>query len=203
MARTTPGVTRGRILDEAIRLFSKRGYDATSVADIQQACGLAPGSGALYKHFPSKKALLEGAVLRNLELMAQRRTTVVADLPDDPREALQLLAEVVWAVLDTERDLVRIMIREFAGFPDLFETMWQAVVAHLYRECTSWITTLRDSGRASVADPEATAAVLVASLTCYPILDLLIGHTPGDIEPQRFRDAWLDHAVHTLQMRTT
>ncbi len=138
-------------------------------------------------------------MLRNLDLMARRRTTVVADLPEDPREALRLLAEVVWAVLDSERDLVRIMIREFAGFPDLFETMWQAVVAHLYRECTIWIGTLRDSGKTSVADLEATAAVLVASLTYYPILDLLIGHTPGDIEPRRFLDAWLDHAVRTLR----
>jgi AcrR family transcriptional regulator len=202
MARTTPGVTKGRLLDEAIRLFAERGYDATSVADIQQACGLTPGSGALYKHFPSKTALLEGAVHRNLELMARRRTTAVADLPDDPREALRLLAGVVWAVLDSEGDLVRIMIREFAGFPEMFETMWQAVVAHLYNQCTDWISTLRDSGTASVTDPRATAAVLVASLTYYPILELLIGHTPGDVEPQRFLDAWLDHAVRTLGLQS-
>jgi AcrR family transcriptional regulator len=200
MARTTPGVTKERILDEAIRLFSVRGYDATSVADIQQACGLAPGSGALYKHFPSKTALLEGAVRRNLDLMARRRTTVVTDLPDDPREALRLLADVVWAVLDSERDLVRIMIREFAGFPELFERMWQAVIAHLYQECANWIGALKDSGKASIVDPEATAAVLIASLTYYPILGLLIGHTPGDVEPQRFLDAWLDHAVRTLHL---
>ena len=31
MARTTPGVTRRRILDEAVHLFATRGYDATSV----------------------------------------------------------------------------------------------------------------------------------------------------------------------------
>jgi AcrR family transcriptional regulator len=200
MARTTPGVTRERMLDEAIRLFSLQGYDATSVADIQQACGLAPSSGALYKHFPSKNALLEGAVRRNLDLMARRRTTAIADLPDDPREALQLLADVVWAVLDSERDLVRIMLREFASFPELFERMWQAVIAHLYQECANWITVLKDSGKASIGDPEATAAVLIASLTYYPILDLLIGHTPGDVESQRFLDAWLDHALRTLQL---
>ena len=72
MARTTPGVTRRRILDEAVRLFATRGYDATSVADIQTACGLNPGSGALYKHFPSKAALLEAAVHDNLERLAAR-----------------------------------------------------------------------------------------------------------------------------------
>ncbi|GAB4931234.1 hypothetical protein MAHJHV33_48350 [Mycobacterium avium subsp. hominissuis] len=39
-----------------------KGYAATSVADIQRESGLAPGSGALYKHFGSKRELLEAAV---------------------------------------------------------------------------------------------------------------------------------------------
>jgi AcrR family transcriptional regulator len=168
--------------------------------DIQVACGLAPGSGALYKHFPSKQVLLEHAVRRNLELMANKHADALADLPADPREALQLLASVVWAVMDSERDLIRIMIREFGGFPRLFEEMWQGVLAHLYRVCTEWITTLRDQGQADVADPDATAAVLIASLTYYPILDTLIGHTPGDLAPDRFLAGWLDHAASTLKL---
>jgi AcrR family transcriptional regulator len=200
MARTTQGVTRERILTEAMRLFSSRGYDGTSVADIQAACGLAPGSGALYKHVPSKRALLEYAVRRDLETMAQRRAHAVADLPDDPREALRLLADVVWTVMDSERDLIRIMIREFDGFPELFEQMWQGVLANVYRECSKWITMLCAQGRADVADPGATSAVLIASLTYYPILDMLIGHVPGDVEPRQFRAAWLDHAVTALRL---
>jgi AcrR family transcriptional regulator len=202
MARTTPGVTRRRILDEAVHLFATRGYDATSVADIQTACGLNPGSGALYKHFPSKAALLEAAVHDNLERLAARTAeTADAELPDDPREALRVLAGVVWTFLAADRDLVRLMIREFTGFPELFETMWQRVVATVYRRGTEWITTLRDQGRADVTDPEATAAVLVASLTYYPILDVLIGHTPGDLAPDRFLTAWIEHALASLNLR--
>jgi AcrR family transcriptional regulator len=202
MARTTPGVTRRRILDEAVRLFATRGYDATSVADIQTACGLNPGSGALYKHFPSKAALLEAAVHDNLERLAARTAeTADAELPDDPREALRVLAGAVWTFLAADRDLVRLMIREFTGFPELFETMWQRVVATVYRRGTEWITTLRDQGRADVTDPEATAAVLVASLTYYPILDVLIGHTPGDLAPDRFLTAWIEHALASLNLR--
>jgi AcrR family transcriptional regulator len=193
-------VTRDRILTEAVRLFSTRGFDATSVVDIQVACGLTPGSGALYKHFPSKKAVLEHAVLRNLETMAERHAGAVADIPDDPREALTLLGDVVWTVMNTERDLIRLMIRDFASYPELFERMWQAVLAFVYRQCTDWITTLRDQGRADVADPAATSAVLVASLTYYPILDALIGHTPGDVDARRFLAAWLDHAEVTLRL---
>lgn len=47
-----------------MRLFGERGYAATSVADIQLACGLTGGSGALYKHFASKRDLLAEGVRR-------------------------------------------------------------------------------------------------------------------------------------------
>ena len=47
--------TRERLLEAAITLFAHQGYEATSIADIQRACGLAPGSGALYKHFSCKR----------------------------------------------------------------------------------------------------------------------------------------------------
>ncbi|GAB3509019.1 TetR/AcrR family transcriptional regulator [Amycolatopsis cihanbeyliensis] len=198
MARTTPGVTRERILDEAVRLFAGRGYDATSVVDIQVACGLAPGSGALYKHFRSKRELLEHAVRRNMETLARSQAEAMTEVPTEPRAALRLLAEVVWRVLDDERELVRIMVREFAGFPELFEQMWQAVLANVYRVGAGWIEGLRDRGQVEVADPEATAAVLLSSLTYYPILDTLIGHTPGDLGRERFLAAWLEHAAATL-----
>ncbi|GAA3471905.1 TetR/AcrR family transcriptional regulator [Nonomuraea roseola] len=195
MARTTPGVTRDRLLTEAVRLFASKGYDATSVADIQVACGLTAGSGALYKHFPSKGALLEAAVQRNLELMTLRNRETVAEAPADPREALRLMASVVWSVIEGDRDLIRIMLREYHGFSELFERMWQSVIATLYREAAQWI---RAQGT-DVADPEATAAVLISSLTYYPLLNILIGHTPGDLEADRFLDAWVEHAVQTLE----
>jgi AcrR family transcriptional regulator len=53
------GVGREGLLRAAARLFAERGVEGTSVAAVQAAAGLAPGSGALYKHFPSKQALLD------------------------------------------------------------------------------------------------------------------------------------------------
>ncbi|MGM9946887.1 TetR/AcrR family transcriptional regulator [Floccifex sp.] len=49
--------TKQRILLEALRLFSKRGYDAVSVEQIAGAVGIKAPS--LYKHYKSKKDIFD------------------------------------------------------------------------------------------------------------------------------------------------
>ncbi|MEX2206379.1 MAG: helix-turn-helix domain-containing protein [Myxococcota bacterium] len=53
-ARST--ITRERLLRAAAQLFSERGYDTSSMADVAERAGA--GVGTLYHHFPDKRALL-------------------------------------------------------------------------------------------------------------------------------------------------
>ncbi|MGC8905544.1 TetR/AcrR family transcriptional regulator [Thermus sp.] len=48
--------TRDRILEEAAKLFTEKGYEAASVQDLAQALGLS--KAALYHHFGSKEEIL-------------------------------------------------------------------------------------------------------------------------------------------------
>lgn len=198
MARSIPGETRERILKEAIGLFSAKGYQATSVADIQVACGLTPGSGALYKHFPSKKALLDAVIDRHIESMAAERQAFEDHLPDDLRQLLRYGAEVVWRAMERDRQIVRITVRDVEPYPELRDRLWDGVLANVYREFEAVLQMEKGRGRVDVADPAATAAVLVASLTYFPIIHSVIGRTPGDIDADRFLDAWVDHAARSV-----
>ena len=197
MARSTPGVTRQRIVDEARRLFADKGYEVTSIADIQIACGLTGGSGALYKHFPSKRALLEEIVRQHLAGIADT-SQQTPQLSDDPRTVLGAIGKLVWEGMSHDRDSLRIIFRELDRYPDLLEQMWSGVLGQVYATATAWIRNGIAEGRITVADPEATAAVLMASLTYYPILQTLTGHTPGDVGEDSFLTAWVDHAARTL-----
>lgn len=49
--------TKGQILDAALELFSKKGFEATSIAEIADAVGLKKAS--LYSHFTSKQDILD------------------------------------------------------------------------------------------------------------------------------------------------
>lgn len=54
--------TKSRILSESLRLFSEKGYDAVSVAEIADSVGIKAPS--LYKHYKSKRDIFDSIVRR-------------------------------------------------------------------------------------------------------------------------------------------
>jgi AcrR family transcriptional regulator len=69
--------TQRAIQAHAVRLFTERGYDATTVADVAEAAGVAPMT--VYRHFPTKEDLV--LVDQNGPLLAERLRAAPADQP--------------------------------------------------------------------------------------------------------------------------
>ncbi|MEU7720823.1 TetR/AcrR family transcriptional regulator [Streptomyces tibetensis] len=72
-----------RLLAVAAEAFAEHGESA-SLDDIAKRAGV--GSGTLYRHFPTRQALLEAAYLERVEAIAARADELAAELP--PGEAL-------------------------------------------------------------------------------------------------------------------
>jgi len=185
--------TRERLLDAAIRLFARQGYAETSIADIQRDCGLSAGSGALYKHFSSKRELLEAATRRFADRLANDRKRFDVNPGDGTEQVLRRAAMLIWDGIQENSPLLRVIFREPA-FPELADELWSAITENAYRGFASGLRVVVDAGMMRIDDPDATAAVLVASLAYYPMVRLLIGHTPGDIDRDRYLQAWISHA---------
>ncbi|MEU0672418.1 helix-turn-helix domain-containing protein [Streptomyces sp. NPDC006172] len=77
-----------RLLEAAAEAFAEHGEGA-SLDDIARRAGV--GSGTLYRHFPTRQALLEAAYVDRIEAFAVRADELGARLP--PREAL-----VAWLI---------------------------------------------------------------------------------------------------------
>ena len=76
-----------RILDAAAAALRRYGVEKTNVVDIARALDMSHGN--IYRHFPSKKALLNAVVLRWLDHV----TSPLAAIADDPsRPASERLA---------------------------------------------------------------------------------------------------------------
>ncbi|MFI8951345.1 TetR/AcrR family transcriptional regulator [Streptomyces sp. NPDC053750] len=75
---------RERLLEVAAAAFAERGEGA-SLDDIAKRAGV--GTGTLYRHFPTRQALLEAAYLDRIEAIAARADVIAAERV--PGEALR------------------------------------------------------------------------------------------------------------------
>jgi AcrR family transcriptional regulator len=71
---------RQRLLEVAVRAFSERGADA-SLEGIAREAGV--GIGTLYRHFPTREALIEAAYRNELARVCDNTTELLAKFPPD------------------------------------------------------------------------------------------------------------------------
>ncbi|MGB9226261.1 TetR/AcrR family transcriptional regulator [Mycobacterium sp.] len=193
---------RDRLLGEALTLFAAKGYAATSVADIQRASGLAPGSGALYKHFASKRELLEAAVAYRIDSIVAAREAYDAGDRRDVEQAVRTAGRLIWDNFKQSEDLLKVMLREPDELGDLDEKTWQVITDNAYQRFADELTASNRSGRTSIPDPEAAAAVAIGSLSYAATLQALTGRSPGNIEDDRYFEAWVNQTVSVLAQYT-
>jgi TetR/AcrR family transcriptional regulator, transcriptional repressor for nem operon len=80
-----------QVLDQAMFLFWKKGYEATGVADLEQATGL--GRQSLYGAFGDKRALFLRIVDRYFERIIKPYVVEVLDAPGSGRANLERIFE--------------------------------------------------------------------------------------------------------------
>ncbi len=193
---------RDRLLSAALRLFAAKGYAATSVADIQRESGLAPGSGALYKHFGSKRELLEAAVAHRIESIVTAREQYDAGQPGSVEQAVRTAGQLIWNNLKQSEDLLKVMLREPDELGDLDEKTWQVITDNAYQRFADELAASNRAGRTSIPDPEAAAAVAIGSLSYAATLQALTGRLPGNTDDDRYFEAWVNQTVSVLAQYT-
>jgi AcrR family transcriptional regulator len=189
--------TRERILDEAMRLFSERGYSATSIAKIEAASGLTPGAGGLYHHFKSKEAVLAAGIERQLaRLDALRDIRRVLGSLGDVRAELTLTARYVLAELDGESELLRILASGARNRPQLLAAAVEQLVSSTLTGFAAWVGQCTER---RIAEEEATAiaAVGLGSLISSRLLRDVLG-LPVSVDDQMLVDTWVQMMLATL-----
>ncbi|MEJ3655502.1 helix-turn-helix domain-containing protein [Actinomycetes bacterium KLBMP 9759] len=96
--------TQAAIQSHAVRLFTERGYDATTVNDVAAAAGVSPMT--LYRHFPTKEDLVLHD--QHNRLVAERIAATPVGMPLVRRIGRSLVESV--ATLDQRFLLARLQL---------------------------------------------------------------------------------------------
>jgi AcrR family transcriptional regulator len=186
--------TRDRLLEAALGIFAKQGYAGTTVSELERAVGLTPGSGALYRHFDSKEALLLAAVRAYRDRMRELGDEVRAQGPaKDAFNELCRILDTLAVFLTRERPMV-----EVAGASDLPAAV-RAAIGEIWDEGYRMVADA--FGRYGFDDEQAqTAAVgCLGSLAHYVLQEVAIGAPPSGVPGGQFIDWWLDHWTYALE----
>lgn len=189
-AESSPGPAATRIVEAASRCFARKGYAGTTIADIEREAGYSPRAGGIYRHFPSKRAILEAvidhAVAGNEVMIDEMRTSVP---PPGVEITPEVIAEFVvrraLSELDKQAELFQIVFRDLDQFPDLLAKV---------RDGLANATVALARGLAASnpgIDAEALAVVAVGPTIDFKIKQFMLGFTPLGISEERFIAAWV------------
>ena len=135
-----PASARGRLLNEAARLFRDKGYERTTVRDLAAAVGIQ--SGSLFHHFRSKEEILKAVMVETIRLNTALMQAAVS-AADTPRDRLRALIRTelesingrtgeAMAVLVYEwRSLSEPARTEILALREIYEGLWLEVLRQL------------------------------------------------------------------------
>ncbi len=161
---------RQRLMEAAIRLFTNRGYAATSVREIVEMAGVT--KPALYYHFESKEGIYL-AILDDLVKVAEHVIAASRAVEGTARERIQGFLTHTFEHFEKRRAEVRMINSVFwgpaQGVPpfdfDTFHGMFQGFVREVVVEGIA-------TGELRAADPEAVTLTIVGVLSFNMDLDL-------------------------------
>ena len=183
---------RELLLQSAADLFSAKGYHAVGIDDIGAAAGIS-GPG-VYRHFPSKQALLEALCDRAMTTMLEGARKAPQE-HDDPGKALEALVDLHVDFAVERRALLGVWTREQRALSEdvrrslrrqlrAYEQPFREVLARLRDDlapdevAVAVTATLSMINTAAIVDADVSAERLARLLRRMALAALLSRRTP-------------------------
>lgn len=176
--------TRERLLRAGLALFARKGFTETSVGEIEAAAGLQPRRGALYRHFPSKEALLEAAVTAHFDAVQQVNLELFQARDTDPKTVALIFGRWLLTDLDAQKNMTRILEREgdrLTHLRDRFRAGAEAGFEAVRSILEGW---LRERG--STLDASAMAVTLMGGVVNFRRSAWTLGAAPLGLSDDQF-----------------
>src|SRR5690625_1722535 len=118
MVSSQKKATSEKIMDAAIELFSKNGFDGVTTEEIAAEAGFSEKT--LFRHFKSKQNLLEQAIDR-YHYADEMRSIFDNELSGNVQEDLWLISENYHRIMYRNRKMLRVIMKVGKNLPALHQ----------------------------------------------------------------------------------
>lgn len=104
--------TKRRIFETSLQLFSRKGYDATSIEEITAIAGIAKGT--LYYHFESKEEIFKFLIEEGMKLLTNS-IKIKTDKCDNVMDKIKAIMLIQLKVVSQYENLLNIVMSQAWG----------------------------------------------------------------------------------------
>jgi AcrR family transcriptional regulator len=187
--------TREQILDTAMGIFRRKGFDETTMREVAREAGVA--LGLAYHYFPSKESLVMAyyeRVQREHRIVAQKKFTEMRSLQD----RLVMLFQTKLDILKDDRKLLGALFR-YTGYPEHPLSFLGKATAPLRRDCMDLFAEALEPERLA-DDLRELLPVAIWALHMGVLLYFLYDASPNMIRTRKLADGSIKLMVGFLKL---
>jgi AcrR family transcriptional regulator len=152
---------RDQILGAAKVVFARKGFHATTIADIAKESGLAYGS--IYWYFDSKDELFHALMAVEEEALRAHVSGAIGASTDTDGEApFRTAVQATFEFFEADRATVKLLFRDAYALGDRFEKHLGGIYERFIDDIENFIVTGQERGEVVAAPPRMVAYTLAA-----------------------------------------
>ncbi|MFH1675557.1 MAG: TetR/AcrR family transcriptional regulator [bacterium] len=196
------------IADAAIRIFSRKGFDNSTMDEIADAAGVSKGT--VYLYYKSKEDLLVSSIetrlkkIRGQILSILQNSPVINPLPGSEvkKTLAEMLDGMISIISDSEsRQMIRLLLSE-RGKSERLRKMHSSVTVSILKAIAEFLNHAKKSGAIECENPDKIAKALYGMVLIFTLADDLLGLKPQAFENKSTRKTVIDFALRGLGIRS-
>jgi AcrR family transcriptional regulator len=152
---------RDEIMAAAKKVFARKGFHATTIADIAKEAGLAYGS--IYWYFDSKDDLFHALMaVEEYALRTHVAAAVSARQDSDGEAPFRTAVQVTFEFFEADKATVKLLFRDAYALGDRFEKLLGGIYERFIDDIENVVVAAQNRGEVVVAPPRMVAYTLAA-----------------------------------------
>jgi TetR/AcrR family transcriptional regulator len=167
---------RAQLLEVALNLFSKKGFDGTTTKEIAAAAGVT--EAIVFRHFPTKQALYQAVLDHHSDCPAFHRWMDEARRSMEQNNDEGLMRAIAAAVLETYRSdprMERLMLFAALEGQETALNHYRSVSIPIYEILCEYIVRRQHDGALAAFPPGAILAAISGMAQRYAVFTRLFG----------------------------